>query len=146
MNNPEIVIVLSGDHIYRMDYTEMIDFHRKNGADVTIALQEVPWDETSRFGLVQIGEDGRVIQFQEKPKKDPISNLASLGIYIFDAKFLYQELKRDMSDPNSSHDFGKDIIPRAVREGNAVAHPFAPATFRNVPFPWFSQSVFGMIR
>ncbi|MCX7717397.1 MAG: sugar phosphate nucleotidyltransferase [Candidatus Sumerlaeaceae bacterium] len=109
--HPDIVVVLSGDHIYYMDYLQMVDFHVKSRADATVALQEVPWEETSRFGLVQIAENGRVTAFQEKPKSNPVSNLASLGIYIFNADILLRRLAEDAADPTSDNDFGKNILP-----------------------------------
>lgn len=109
--HPDLVVVLSGDHIYSMDYMELIKFHLDSRADATVALQEVPWEDTSRFGLVQVGEDGRVKAFQEKPKQDPISNLASLGIYVFTTDVLLRRLAEDSANPDSEKDFGKNILP-----------------------------------
>lgn len=109
--DPDLVVVLSGDHIYNMDYQAMIDFHVANKSDCTIALQEVPWDETSRFGIVHLGENGRILGFQEKPKSNPLSNMASLGIYVFNAQTLMRRLKEDTALESSHFDFGKDILP-----------------------------------
>lgn len=122
--DPELVVVLSGDHIYKMDYRKMIDLHRARRADVTVALQEVPWDDTSRFGVVQVAEDGRVKAFQEKPKKDPISNLASLGIYVFDTDVLLRRLQEDAADPKSSKDFGKDVLPAMLAQDRMFGYVF----------------------
>lgn len=122
--DPEQILVLSGDHIYHMDYRAMIDYHIANKADLTIALQQVPWEETSRFGLVEIAENGRVKRFQEKPKKDPVSNLASLGIYVFDTDVLLQRLLEDASLPESSHDFGKDVIPAMLNQDRIFGYVF----------------------
>lgn len=108
--DPEYVLILSGDHIYQMDYSELIDYHKQKQAQLTIAVMEVPWDEAGRFGLVEVNSDNRIIGFQEKPE-NPKSNLASMGIYVFDWKLLRQELIDDMEDEESKHDFGMNIIP-----------------------------------
>ncbi len=111
--NPEYVVILSGDHVYAMDYNDVIDFHISKDADGTIACMEVPLEEAHRFGIMVTEIDGRIVEFQEKPS-EPKSNLASLGIYVFNWKFLRNILIEDEEDPNSSHDFGKDIIPKIV--------------------------------
>ena len=107
--SPEYLLILSGDHIYKMNYAKMLEYHKNCGADATIAVIEVPMKEASRFGIMNTDETGRIVEFEEKPEK-PKSNLASMGIYIFDWKLLRRILTADMKDPNSSHDFGKDII------------------------------------
>ena len=108
--DPEYVLVLSGDHIYKMDYSKMLAFHREKGADCTIAVLEVPIEEASRFGIVNADDDQRIVEFDEKPK-NPKSTYASMGVYIFNWKKIREYLKRDSADPNSSNDFGKNIIP-----------------------------------
>jgi glucose-1-phosphate adenylyltransferase len=108
--DPETVLILSGDHIYKMDYSKMLDCHNKNNADATIAVLEVPLKEASRFGIMNTDEHDRIVEFEEKPKQ-PKSNLASMGIYIFNWKQLRKALMEDVKNPNSNHDFGKDIIP-----------------------------------
>ena len=122
--HPDLVVVLSGDHIYKMDYRRMIELHLQRRADVTLAVQQVPWEETSRFGVMQLGEDGRVVRFQEKPKKEPISNLGSLGVYVFDAELLLRRLQEDAADPDSSHDFGKNIIPAMIAQDRVFGYEF----------------------
>ncbi len=113
--NPEHVLILSGDHIYKMNYAKMLDYHIKSNADATIAVIEVPMKEASRFGIMNADEDGRIVEFEEKPEH-PKSNLASMGIYIFNWKLLRKMLQADMKDANSSHDFGKDIIPQMLAD------------------------------
>ena len=108
--NPEHVLILSGDHIYKMDYTKMLQHHEKMGADCTIAVIEVPMEEASRFGIMNTKPDTQIFEFEEKPK-EPKSNLASMGVYIFRWDKLRQYLMDDEADPNSSNDFGKNIIP-----------------------------------
>ena len=121
---PEYVLILSGDHIYKMDYADMLAQHKANNADATIAVIGVPMDEASRFGIMNTNETGRIIEFEEKPPV-PKSNLASMGIYIFNWKLLRQMLVEDMVDENSHHDFGKDIIPRLLNDGrNLYAYNF----------------------
>ena len=116
MVDPEYVLVLSGDHIYTMDYAKMLAAHRANKADATIGVFEVPWDEAPRFGIMNTDEkDGRIVEFEEKPAK-PKSNLASMGIYIFNRDFLDKYLREDATDDNSSHDFGKNIIPKMLKD------------------------------
>ncbi len=121
---PEYVLILSGDHIYKMDYADMLAHHKANNADATIAVIGVPMDEASRFGIMNTNETGRIIEFEEKPPV-PKSNLASMGIYIFNWKLLRQMLVEDMVNENSHHDFGKDIIPRLLNDGrNLYAYNF----------------------
>lgn len=117
--NPEYVLILSGDHIYKMDYRELLDVHKKKGADCTIAVMEVDWDETSRFGIMNTDEDGKIIEFEEKPE-NPKSNLASMGIYVFNWKVLRKELIKDYEDENSTNDFGHDIIPKMLDQGSPL--------------------------
>ena len=112
---PEYLLVLSGDHIYKMDYDEMLDYHKEHHADATIAVIEVPMKEASRFGIMNTEEGGKIVEFEEKPA-EPKSNLASMGIYIFNWKLLRKMLLADMKDPDSNHDFGKDIIPRMLED------------------------------
>ena len=116
---PEYVLILSGDHIYKMDYSAMLAHHKANNADCTIAVLPVPMKEASRFGIMNTNEDGRIIEFEEKPKQ-PKSNLASMGIYIFNWKLLRKLLVEDDKNPNSHHDFGKDIIPTLLNEGKRL--------------------------
>ena len=114
--NPEYVLILSGDHIYKMNYDEMLKEHKANNADATIAVLEVPWKEASRFGIMNVNSTDRIIEFEEKPK-EPKSNLASMGIYIFTWKLLREMLVADMAKEDSHHDFGKDIIPTLLNSG-----------------------------
>ena len=111
--DPEYVLILSGDHIYKMDYSKMLDYHKEKGADVTIAVIEVPDDERSRFGIMNTNEDDSIFEFEEKPKNAK-SNLASMGVYIFNWAVLKQLLKEDKLDEASSNDFGKNIIPKML--------------------------------
>ncbi len=111
--DPEYVLILSGDHIYKMDYSDMIAQHKETGADCTIAVIEVPMEEASRFGIMNANEDGTIYEFEEKPKA-PKSNLASMGIYVFSWDKLRKYLEEDEADPNSSNDFGKNIIPNML--------------------------------
>ena len=108
--DPEYVLILSGDHIYKMDYSDMLDFHKANNADCTIAMIEVPWEEASRFGLMLVNDDGSIAEFEEKPK-NPRSNKASMGIYIFNWKKLRKYLIEDEANEASGNDFGHDVIP-----------------------------------
>ncbi|MGM7720716.1 glucose-1-phosphate adenylyltransferase [uncultured Metabacillus sp.] len=122
--DPEYVLILSGDHIYKMDYSEMLDYHIKKNADASISVIEVPWDEASRFGIMNTNEKMQVVEFEEKPAK-PKNNLASMGIYIFKWSVLKEYLEMDERNEHSSHDFGKDIIPLLLDENlNVVAYPF----------------------
>ena len=117
--DPDYVLILSGDHIYKMDYSKMLAFHRAHEADATIAVLPVPMKEASRFGIMNTDEEARIIEFEEKPAQ-PKSNLASMGIYIFNWKQLRRILSADMKDERSSHDFGKDIIPSMLAEGRRL--------------------------
>lgn len=117
--SPEYLLVLSGDHIYKMNYAKMLDYHKANNADATIAVIEVPMQEASRFGIMNTDETGQIVEFEEKPPQ-PKSNLASMGIYIFDWKILRKMLVADMKDPESSHDFGKDIIPSMLADNRKL--------------------------
>ncbi len=117
--NPEYVLILSGDHIYKMNYDKMLAFHKKNGADVTVATIRVPMSEASRFGIVNTGKNGKIEQFEEKPA-NPKSDLASMGIYIFTAEKLYKYLEKDDQNPSSSNDFGKNILPDMLASGEKM--------------------------
>ena len=118
--NPEYVLVLSGDHIYKMDYSKMLADHKKNDADCTIAVLPVPIEQASRFGILNTDEANRIVEFEEKPAH-PKSNKASMGIYIFNYKLLKKYLIEDDADPNSHNDFGKNIIPTMLRAGEKMA-------------------------
>jgi glucose-1-phosphate adenylyltransferase len=128
--SPEYVVVLAGDHIYKMNYAAMLVDHVEGGAECTVACIEVPRAQASGFGVMATDAGGRITDFIEKPADPPPmpdkpdTTLCSMGIYVFNARYLYTELARDISDPSSSHDFGKDIIPRAVANGVARAHSF----------------------
>lgn len=117
--NPEYVLVLSGDHIYKMDYSKMIKEHTESGAACTIAVMEVTMEEASRFGIMNTREDGTIYEFEEKPAK-PKSNLASMGIYVFSWQKLKKYLTEDEANPNSSNDFGKDVIPAMLNAGELM--------------------------
>ena len=117
--DPEYVVVLSGDHIYKMDYAAMVDFHEKNGASCTIAVRDVPLEEASRFGILNTNPDNSIYEFEEKPAK-PKSTNASMGIYVFNWKVLREFLIADEEDPNSSNDFGKNIIPNLLNAGHKL--------------------------
>ena len=116
---PEYVLVLSGDHIYKMNYDKMLAAHKEAKADATIAVIEVPMKEASRFGIMNTDESGRIVEFEEKPEH-PKSNLASMGIYIFTWKLLRKMLMADIKNPDSNHDFGKDIIPTMLNDGRTL--------------------------
>ena len=118
--SPEYLLVLSGDHIYKMNYDKMLDYHKEMNADATIAVIEVPMKEASRFGIMNTDGNGRIVEFEEKPEH-PKSNLASMGIYIFNWKLLRKILLADMKDPDSHHDFGKDIIPCLLNDNKTLA-------------------------
>ncbi|MFC2670184.1 glucose-1-phosphate adenylyltransferase [Lancefieldella parvula] len=118
-NKPDYVIILSGDQLYRMDYGEMLACHKDNNADLTIAVMPVPWEEASRFGIMSVDDEGRITKFAEKPA-EPESNLASMGIYIFTTDLLLETLREDAKNPESSHDFGKDIIPTLLDDGKRL--------------------------
>lgn len=122
--DPKYVVVLSGDHIYKMNYANMIDFHKKNNADCTIAVLEVPWEEASRFGILATDENEQIYEFAEKPK-EPKSNKASMGVYVFSWDKLKKYLIEDEADPNSANDFGKNIIPNMLNDSQRMfAYPF----------------------
>jgi glucose-1-phosphate adenylyltransferase len=126
----DYVVVLAGDHIYKMNYALMLADHVAQGRECTVGCIEVPAHEARAFGVMAIDETRGIVDFVEKPENPPTipgkpgRSLASMGIYVFNARYLYRELERDMNDPESTHDFGKDIIPKMVKAGVAVAHPF----------------------
>ena len=123
--NPEYVLILSGDHIYKMNYNKMLEFHKEKGADLTVAHIDVPLEEASRFGILNTDDDLRIVEFLEKPK-NPVSTKASMGIYIFNWKVLKEYLIRDEENPESEKDFGKNIIPMLLEEDRRIyAFPFA---------------------
>lgn len=117
--NPKNVLILSGDHIYKMHYGKMLKVHKKTGAAITIAVMPVPWEEASRFGIMNVDDEGNIIEFEEKPK-NPKSNLASMGIYIFDYDILKKYLIEDENNPESSNDFGKNIIPAMLKNNEKM--------------------------
>ncbi|MCF1504996.1 glucose-1-phosphate adenylyltransferase [Afifella sp. H1R] len=128
---PELIIILAGDHVYKMDYEIMLAQHVDSGAEVTVGCIAVPRMEATGFGVMHVDAGNRIVDFVEKPADPPAMPdnpdlaLASMGIYVFHTKVLFEHLRRDADDPDSSHDFGRDIIPRIVKEGGAVAHRFA---------------------
>ena len=123
--NPDYVLILSGDHIYKMDYNDMLRFHIRNGADATIAVREVPWEEAPRFGIMNTDANDRIVEFEEKPK-NPKSNKASMGVYIFTWEKLKKYLIEDEEDKSSSNDFGKNIIPSMLNDKQVMcAYSFA---------------------
>jgi glucose-1-phosphate adenylyltransferase len=137
--DPRFVVVLAGDHVYKMDFEPMLQQHVEQGADVTVACIEVSRTEASAFGVMHVDANDRILQFVEKPADpppmpdNPEMSLASMGIYVFDTKLLCDLLRADAADPDSSHDFGKDIIPKLVKQGKAVAHPFSRSCIRPAP-------------
>lgn len=120
MYNPDNVLILSGDHIYKMNYKLMLDEHNTKNSDLTVSVIEVPWEEASRFGIMTADDNGNIVKFTEKPPK-PDSNLASMGIYIFKWATLRKALLEDHEDANSSHDFGNDLIPKLLGEGKRLS-------------------------
>ena len=134
---PRHVIVLAGDHIYKMDYELMLQQHVNAGADVTVGCLEVPRMEATGFGVMHVDETDRIVSFIEKPKDPPglpdrpDIALASMGIYVFDTDFLFDQLRRDAAEPGSTHDFGKDVIPYVVKHGKALAHRFTASCVRS---------------
>jgi glucose-1-phosphate adenylyltransferase len=136
-HNAKFIVLLAGDHIYKMDYELMLQQHVEQRADVTIGCQEVPRSEASGFGVMHIDDTDFIESFLEKPVDPPAmpgkldKSLASMGIYVFNSEFLFEELRRDAEDPNSGHDFGKDIIPYIVKHGRAVAHHFSRSCVRS---------------
>ena len=135
--DPKYMVILAGDHVYKMDYEKMLQQHVDAGADVTVGCLAVPRMEAVAFGVMHVDENNKIIQFLEKPKDPPPMPgqpdiaLASMGIYVFETSFLIDRLKRDAADPNSDHDFGKDIIPDIVRNGKAIAHHFSQSCVRS---------------
>ncbi|MBL8275969.1 MAG: glucose-1-phosphate adenylyltransferase [Pelomonas sp.] len=133
----DYIVVLAGDHIYKMDYSSMLADHVASGAGCTVGCIEVPKAEATAFGVMAVDDERHITAFQEKPADPPCipgregTCLASMGIYIFNADYLYRLLAEDLADPNSSHDFGKDVIPKTVSENRAVAHPFSMSVIHN---------------
>lgn len=129
-SKPEYIVILAGDHIYKMDYSLMVKDHVVRGAGCTVGCIEVPRHEASAFGVMAVDDKNQITAFIEKPADPPAMpgndsvSLASMGIYVFNADYLYKLLEEDLENPASDHDFGKDVIPRAVSEGRALAHPF----------------------
>lgn len=129
--NPKYILILAGDHIYKQDYSLMIKHHVDSGADVTVGCVEVPLDEASAFGVMHVDDNDNIIEFLEKPADPPAmpghpdQALASMGIYVFETKYLIDLLKKDALNENSQNDFGNDIIPEIVKSGKAIAHPFS---------------------
>jgi glucose-1-phosphate adenylyltransferase len=127
---PEYVLILAGDHVYKMDYGAMLAYHVDNKADLTIACIEVPIKDASAFGVMRVDDNSRVVEFVEKSPQPPAvpgrpeAALASMGIYVFNARFLYEQLIKDADNPKSSHDFGKDLIPEAIKRYRVFAYPF----------------------
>jgi len=136
-HNPKYIVILAGDHVYKMDYELMLQQHVEQGADVTVGCLEVPREDASGFGVMDIDDQETIRSFLEKPDDPPPMpgkpdiSLASMGIYVFDTKFLIDQLRRDAADSFSSHDFGKDLIPHIVRTGRAVAHSFQRSCVRS---------------
>jgi glucose-1-phosphate adenylyltransferase len=136
-SRPEYVVILAGDHIYKMDYSLMLQDHVESGAGCTVGCIEVPREEASAFGVMAVDANRGITEFVEKPADPPPMpgrsdvSLASMGIYVFDAEYLYKLLEHDLANPESSHDFGKDVIPRTVAEHRALAHPFSMSCIRN---------------
>jgi glucose-1-phosphate adenylyltransferase len=138
-HDTKFIVLLAGDHVYKMDYELMLHEHVDRGADVTVGCLEVPRGEASGFGVMHVDDNNLIHTFIEKPADPPAMpgkperSLASMGIYVFESKFLFEELRRDAADPNSGHDFGKDIIPYIVKQGRAVAHDFSRSCVRGHP-------------
>ncbi|MGA2637795.1 glucose-1-phosphate adenylyltransferase [Methylocella sp.] len=134
---PKYMVILAGDHIYKMDYEVMLQQHADSGADVTIGCLEVPLREASGFGVMHVDAKKRIVDFVEKPKNPapmpghPDKALASMGIYVFETNLLFDQLERDARDPKSSRDFGKDVIPYMVKHGKAIAHYFSDSCVRS---------------
>ena len=133
---PKYIVILAGDHIYKQDYSRMIAHHVESGADVTVGCIEVPRKDASGFGVMKCNDKDQILEFVEKPADPPAMpghpdmSLASMGIYVFETKFLLDLLLADAADPNSSNDFGKDLIPKIVKNGKAIAHPFSRSCVR----------------
>jgi len=136
-SHPDYIVVLAGDHVYKMDYSLMLEDHVAHGVACTVGCIEVPRAEASAFGVMAIDDARKITSFLEKPADPPPMpgkeqvSLASMGIYVFDAEYLYKVLEDDLANPASSHDFGKDVIPRIVAEGRALAHPFGMSCIVN---------------
>lgn len=136
---PKYILILAGDHIYKQDYGVMLEEHCESGASVTVGCVEVPREEASGFGVMHVNERDLILHFLEKPADPPSMPgnpdvaLASMGIYVFETAFLVEILREDAADPNSSHDFGKDIVPKLVRDGNARAHHLGKSGLRTGP-------------
>ncbi len=136
--DPKYIVLLAGDHIYKMDYEQMLQQHVNAGADVTVGCIEVPRAWASGFGVMHVDENDRILSFEEKPANpapmpgNPEMSLASMGIYVFETKFLIECLQKDAANPLSTHDFGKDIIPELVTGGKAMAHPFTRSCVRSL--------------
>ncbi len=134
---PAHIVVLAGDHIYKMDYERMLEQHVGTGADVTVGCLEVPRMEATGFGVMHVDAEDRIVSFLEKPKDPPgmpdkpDMALASMGIYVFEREFLFEELRRDAADPSSNHDFGRNVIPYIVENGKAMAHRFSSSCVRS---------------
>jgi glucose-1-phosphate adenylyltransferase len=137
--SPEYVLVLSGDHVYKMDYGRLLAFHVRKGADVSVACVEVPRDEATGFGVIGVDEEGRVRSFVEKPADPPEvpgrpgMSLANMGVYVFNARFLYEQLTRDADDPRSEHDFGRNVLPHCVPRYRVFAQPFSESSVVSGP-------------
>jgi glucose-1-phosphate adenylyltransferase len=135
--DPRYIVVLAGDHVYKMDYEPMLQQHVEQGADVTVGCLEVPREAASSFGVMHVDASDRILAFQEKPADPPAmpgrpdAALASMGIYVFDTRYLFERLREDAADPASGHDFGRDLIPRLVAGAKAVAHPFERSCVRS---------------
>lgn len=133
---PKYIVILAGDHIYKQDYSLMIKHHVESGADVTVGCIEVPRMEATGFGVMKVDTEDRILEFVEKPKDppampgDPDQALASMGIYVFETKRLFEILDDLSNEPDYNHDFGGDVVPRIVREGKAIAHPFSRSCVR----------------
>ncbi|MFZ0255715.1 MAG: glucose-1-phosphate adenylyltransferase [Gammaproteobacteria bacterium] len=140
LQNPRYVLVLAGDHVYKMDYGPMLAHHVETGADLTVACQNVPLDEAQGFGVMTVDKDDNIIAFQEKPADPkPVPGrtdvaLASMGIYVFNVEFLYEQVIKDADSPTSSHDFGKDLIPSGIRDHRVVAYPFTDVQAGKQPY------------
>ena len=142
VENPEVTLILSGDHIYKMDYGEMVDWHREHDADITIATIRIPPEEAWRFGVAEIEADHRIVGFEEKPQHghprrsafDPEAVSASMGIYVFKTEVLLRLLHEDAQNPNSSHDFGKDVLPCNLHKTRTVAYDFRDINAKQVRY------------
>lgn len=136
-HGPEYLVILAGDHVYKMDYERMLRQHVEEGADVTVGCIEVAREEATGFGVMHVDDKNHIIEFLEKPADPPAMpgkpevSLASMGIYVFKSEFLFDQLRRDAADPNSARDFGKDLIPYLVRHGKALAHHFTDSCIRS---------------